>query len=155
MAMVLALILLSAPFGQAWGVYHADDVSVDLFVEMEVRPVVVVAYVSGVDGVVESVALIETGPGVYGGNWELPRTENYRVQFGALFADGVEEVSADVSLADLGVPADVFVSDPTPAVTTPVAETGNGRPWGWVVLAVVAGLGSLVALRFARRRGVD
>ena len=149
--MVLATILLAAPFGQAWAVHHTDDATVDLFVELGPRPSLVVAHVSGVDGFLESVPLIETAPGVYGGNWELPRTENYRVRFGALFGDGSEEVSDAVSLVDLGVPLSVFVSG-TGTTLADVQTAEPQRRWGWGLVAAVTGLGAIGLVTVARRR---
>lgn len=152
MPILLATVLLAAPFGQAWAGYHADDTSVDLFVELTARPAVAVAYITGVDGLVDTVALAEVAPGVYGANWVLPRVEDYRVAFGAVFGDGTEEVSSRAALSALGVPLDVFIGGPpaTPAaVPTPGAAD---RPWAWAIVAAAAGLAALALSGATRSR---
>lgn len=142
---MLLSVMLTAPFGEASAELF-EPVPGDFTVELRVEVVdpavtVVVAQVALLDGRVMPVALVEVAPGRWAGALTLAHLENARVAFDALAPGAESEVSAVVSLIDLGVPVEMFVEEGE-------APTGSGTDsspsWLRVGAVVLVGLAVFV-----------
>ena len=151
-AVVLALIPLSAPFGEATATATSTDGGLRFEVSVEVQGNPVAVLVRGVGpGASElpPVALDDEGDGTWVGIVQLPVVENILLGFEFIPQSGPATVSEFYTLVELGVDRAVFESSPQPTApdvtTDPSPVSPEGRRWGWLGLAAGAAALTLIA----------
>ena len=152
LAVLIALLPLAAPFGEASATAASTQDGLRLEVSVEVQGSPVAVLVRGVGpGASElpPVALGDQGNGVWAGIVQLPVVENIMLGFEYIPTSGPATVSELHSLTDLGVDRAVFESA-HPTTTVPDQDeplvSPEGRRWGWMGLA--AGAAALTLLAF-------
>lgn len=151
LAVLLVLLPLSSPFGDAAATATSTDGGLRFEVSVEVQGSPVAVLVRGIGpGASElpPVALADQGDGSWAGIVQLPVVENIRVGFEFIPVSGPATVSELHLLTDLGVDRAVFESK---APSTSRAEEDDppvspeGRRWGWLGLAAGAAALTLIA----------
>ena len=149
-ALLLVMLPLASPFGEATATATAvdDGLRLEVSVEVEGSPAaVVVRGIASGNAELPPVALGNKGDGVWAGIVELPIVENIRLGFEFIPERGTAKVSELHTLTELGVDRAVFSIDPAPTgfgEETP--PDPQGRRWGWLALAAGAGALTLIAL---------
>ena len=131
---ILAAVTLSPPFGEASAVAVEDGSYVAVTVTIEVDPGFaadyVVVHVLNPDGQ-ETFTLGESSPGVHVGTFTI-QPFNRAIVF-EVGKEGESQLSATVSLVDLGVDVDLLQT-----TFAPSGSTTDTRKWGWLALAATA-----------------
>jgi hypothetical protein len=151
LALLLVLLPLSSPFGEASATATSTDGGLRFEVSVEVQGSPVAVLVRGIGpGASElpPVALGDQGDGTWAGIVQLPVVENIQVGFEYIPTLGPATVSELHALTDLGVDRAVFESA-RPTTTTPDQNeplvSPEGRRWGWLGLAAGAAALTLIA----------
>ncbi len=162
--MILLLIPLSPPFGEATATATSLDGGLQLDVSVEVRGDPVAVIVRGVapgDSELPPVALADRGNGRWEGIVTLPVVENIVIGFESIPQQGPAIVSELHTLTELGVDSAIFRLD-NPETGFGEEEdplvTPEGARWGWLGLA--AGTAALALIAYwavgsIRARGDD
>ena len=152
-ALVVLLIPLASPFGEATATATSTDGGLWLDVSVEVRgtPVAVVVRGVGAGGSeLPPVALADQGDGTWAGIVQLPVIENILLGFEAIPATGPTTMSEFHTLTELGVDRAVLAIDrPESSFGGEIAEemvTADSQRWGWLGLAAGAAALTLLAL---------
>ncbi|MDJ0924563.1 MAG: hypothetical protein QNJ77_08380 [Acidimicrobiia bacterium] len=147
--LVMFVVPLSSPFGEASATATSvdDRLRLEVSVEVEGSPAaVVVRGVGSGNAELPPVALGNRGDGVWVGIVDLPVVENIRLGFEFIPQQGPAKVSELHTLTELGVDRAVFAFDAEPTgfgEETP--PDPQGRRWGWLALAAGVGALTLVA----------
>lgn len=150
--MLLLMLPLSAPFGEATASATSIDggLRLDVSVEVDGSPVAVVVRGVGPGALeVVPVALADRGDGVWEGIVELPIIENILMGFEFIPGQGPATVSELHTLTELGVDSAIFaINRPETGFgeTDDPLVTPEGERWGWLGLA--AGAAALTLLAF-------
>lgn len=162
-ALLLLLIPLASPFGEASATATSTDGGLWLDVSVEVRGTPVAVVVRGVGSggsELPPVALADQGDGTWVGIVQLPVIENVLLGFEAIPQSGPTTMSDFHTLTELGVDRAVLEIDRPESSYGEEDEdelvSPQGKRWGWLGLA--AGAAALTLLAFwtigsVRKRG--
>ena len=152
LGVLLFLLPLTSPFGEATATASSVDNGLRLEVSVEVAgsPVAVVVRGLAAGNVeLEPVALADRGNGMWQGIVELPRIENIRLGFESIPTRGPATLSELHTLIELGVDSAIFSIEREPVRfgedSDPLANP-QGQRWGWLGLAAGAGALMLIAV---------
>lgn len=152
-AVMLFLLPLSSPFGEATATAaSADDgLRLEVSVEIEGSPVAVVVRGVGLgESELPPVALANRGDGVWEGIVEMPVVENILLGFEIIPGQGPATVSEMHTLTELGVDRAIFqINRPPTGLEDDDEEplvTPEAQRWGWLGLAAGTAALTLIAL---------
>jgi len=152
LALLLVLLPLSSPFGEASATATSTDGGLRFEVSVEVQGSPVAVLVRGIGAGASElppVALGDQGDGTWAGIVQLPVVENIRVGFEFIPVSGPATVSELHALTDLGVDRAIFENKSSSTSQSEEDEplvSPEGRRWGWMALAAGAAALTLIAL---------
>ena len=143
LAAVIAMVVLTSPFGVAEGAAVSDDIGLTVEVTVKVDKTFEAVLVRPFSSFEElpPTALIAIDAETWGGFVTFPSAENWSMVFDGLEADGTASRSDTVTLTDIGVDPLVVAGEPAP-LPQPTIDSST---W-WLIGAMVTALAALGAL---------